>query len=84
MFDYAHWDMPLDQKLSLTTLYGPYVALCKSGILSQSSFLFKWRSQVADLHREAAFMGIDMVLRLRGIINRSSSASLAAGGKKTQ
>jgi hypothetical protein len=43
IFDYAHWDMPLDQKLSLTTLYGPYAALCKSGILSQISFLFQER-----------------------------------------
>jgi hypothetical protein len=39
---------------------------------------------VADRNREAAFMGVDMILRLRGIINRSSAASSAAGGKKTQ
>ena len=43
IFDYAHWDMPLDQKLSLTTLYGPYAALCKSRMLSQSSFIFEKR-----------------------------------------
>jgi len=29
MFEYAHWDAPLAQKLDLTTLYGPYAALCK-------------------------------------------------------
>jgi hypothetical protein len=39
---------------------------------------------MADRNREAAFMGFDMILRLRGIINRSSAVSSAAGGKKTQ
>jgi hypothetical protein len=41
IFDYAHWDMPLDQKLNLTTLYGPYAALCKFGILSQFRFFLR-------------------------------------------
>lgn len=30
MTEYAFWDVPLQQKVDLTTLYGPYLALCKS------------------------------------------------------
>jgi hypothetical protein len=33
---------------------------------------------------EAAFMGVDMFLRLKSIINRDSAASAAAGSKKVQ
>ena len=29
MYEFWFWDVPLDQKLSLTTLYGPYLAICK-------------------------------------------------------
>lgn len=30
MFDYMHWPVPIEQKIELTKLYGPYVALCMS------------------------------------------------------
>ncbi len=29
MVEYAFWPVPLQQKIDLTTLYGPYLALCK-------------------------------------------------------
>ena len=29
MFDYMHWDVPMQNKIDLTTLYGPYLALSK-------------------------------------------------------
>jgi len=57
--------------------------LCVSLECSLNLRLFL-RREVADRNREAAFMGVDMILRLRGIINRFSAASSAAGGKKTQ
>ncbi|CAG8979442.1 hypothetical protein HYALB_00011955 [Hymenoscyphus albidus] len=28
MFEYSYWPLTLNQKISLTTLYGPYLALC--------------------------------------------------------
>ena len=30
MYEFAFWDVPLDQKISLSTLYGPYLAICKT------------------------------------------------------
>lgn len=30
MVEYAFWDVPVAQKIDMTTLYGPYLALCKS------------------------------------------------------
>lgn len=29
MIEYSFWSVPLQQKLDLSTLYGPYLALCK-------------------------------------------------------
>lgn len=29
MFEYSFWEIPLQHKIDLTTLYGPYLALCK-------------------------------------------------------
>jgi len=29
IFEYMHWDVPLKNKIDLTTLYGPYLALSK-------------------------------------------------------
>lgn len=29
IFDFFHWDVPLQNKIDLTTLYGPYLALSK-------------------------------------------------------
>jgi len=28
MVEYFYWDVPLQQKIDLSTLYGPYLALC--------------------------------------------------------
>lgn len=33
MFEYSFWDIPLQHKIDLTTLYGPYLALCKSSAI---------------------------------------------------
>jgi hypothetical protein len=30
MVEYFFWDVPLHEKINLSTLYGPYLALCKS------------------------------------------------------
>lgn len=30
MVEYAFWDVPRQQKIDMTTLYGPYLALCES------------------------------------------------------
>ncbi|CCU75973.1 integral membrane protein [Blumeria hordei DH14] len=62
--EYSFWDTPLQQKICLTALYGPYLALC--AFYSPPSFL-PW-SQKTDVIK-AALMASDMYLRLDRMIN---------------
>jgi len=71
IFDFWQWPVPMEEKIELTKLYGPYVALCEYiEIFGGTRLMFL-----------AAFMGVDMLIRLNGVINRASAVQ---AGKKLQ
>ena len=75
MYDFSFWEVPREQKLSLSTLYGPYLAICE--------FPFRNVFKRSDTDMSvAAFMTVDMYLRLNDTINQALSASM--GKKKAQ
>lgn len=75
MYEFASWDVPLKEKISLSTLYGPYLAICKKPADLQHRASLKLTSPLA------AFMIGDMTRRLNAVINRAGSM---AGSKKVQ
>jgi hypothetical protein len=75
--EYAFWDVPRAQKIDMTTLYGPYLVLCES----PAEFWHLVRDML--ICWTAAFMVVDMYLRLGETIKKITAAS-TAGGKKDQ
>jgi hypothetical protein len=78
MVEYAFWDVPTAQKIDMTTLYGPFLALCES---PQTILLGQQNSNYQSL--VAAFMTVDMYLRLDGLV-RKATATPQAVSKKSQ
>jgi hypothetical protein len=75
MYEISFWDVPLQQKLDLSTLYGPYLAICMFRAMRP------FYSLVTD-KSEAMFMTVDMYIRLNDTVNKASAASIV--GKKRQ
>ena len=84
MVEMLCWDVPGQQKVDLSTLYGPYLALCKSGFRLferevEEGMWMRWRDRdkkgrevikrMRANVKAAAVMGIDMYSRLNGLID---------------
>jgi hypothetical protein len=84
MVEMLCWDVPGQQKVDLSTLYGPYLALCKFGFflyLKEQVERGMWmrgdrekkgkgfEKRMRANVEAAAVMGIDMYSRLNGLID---------------
>jgi hypothetical protein len=78
MVEYAFWDVPTAQKIDMTTLYGPFLALCEwpQAILFRQT-IPNYQSLIA------AFMTVDMYLRLDDLVRKATAAPQAVS-KKSQ
>lgn len=70
MAEFWFWAVPLQHKLNLTSLYGPYLALCRFLL-----FLPDLRRGLSTDIFTAGFMMGDMLYRLNKVINSATSDS---------
>jgi len=74
IFDFMHWDVPLQNKIDLTTLYGPYLALSKFFQRFAYGFCSFHTEHCPNFLGAAGFMLVDMIIRLNGVVDRATGA----------
>lgn len=76
MFDMSSWNVPLEHKINLATLYAPYLAICMSSPTPLAMDILN----SADVG-SAAFMLVDMSIRLNNVINEATRLSVSSTKK---